>query len=120
MPSLLYGDRSEDKLKAVLDAMLHFAKQHVAVLGLHGGSRDSRSLARFGGVPLYECGDERSGGGQKLDCVLTELAGLVLSISSTPHAAPAVSTGTLTSETIWCCLNRSEMMKSCCSSMFLM
>ena len=74
MPSLLNGDRSEDELKAVLDAMLHFTKQHVAVLRLHGGSRDSRSLARFRGVALHECRDERGGGGEKLDRVLTEIA----------------------------------------------
>jgi hypothetical protein len=49
--------------------MLHFTKKHVAVLCLHGGSRDSRSLARFRGVALHECGDERGGGGQKLDRV---------------------------------------------------
>jgi hypothetical protein len=55
-------------------AGINFTKQHVAVLRLHGGSRDPRSLARFGGVALYECGDERGGGGQKLDCVLTEIA----------------------------------------------
>ena len=62
------------ELKAVLDPMLHFTKQHVAVLRLHGGSRGSRSLARFRCVALHECGDERCGGGQKLDRVLTEIA----------------------------------------------
>src|SRR6478735_3439071 len=76
MPSLLNVDRSEDELKAVLDAMLHFTKQHVAVLRLHGRSRHSRSLARFRGKTLDECGDERGGGGQKLDRVLTEIPGL--------------------------------------------
>ena len=54
--------------------MLHFTKQHVAVLRLHGGSRNSRCLAGFRGVALYECGDECGGGRQKLDRVLTEIA----------------------------------------------
>jgi hypothetical protein len=54
--------------------MLHFTQQHVPVLRLHGGSRDSRSLARFRDVALHECRDERGGGGEKLDRVLTEIA----------------------------------------------
>ena len=100
MPSLLNGDRSENQLKAVLDPMLHFTQQHVPVLRLHGGSRDSRSLARFRGVALHECRDERGGGGENSIVSWLKSRGLVLSISSTPHAAPAISTGTLTSETI--------------------
>ena len=54
--------------------MLHFTKQHVAILRLHGGGRQSRRLARFAAVALQECADQRGGGGEKLDRVLTKIA----------------------------------------------
>ena len=93
MPSLLEGDGSEDQLKAVFDAMLRFTKQRMARSCASTAAPHARSLARFGGVALYECGDERGGGGQGLDRVLTEIARPCAVDIQHAQAAPAVSTG---------------------------
>jgi hypothetical protein len=43
--SLLKGDRSQDDLEAVFDAMLHFTKEHVPALRLHSGGCQPCRLA---------------------------------------------------------------------------
>jgi hypothetical protein len=43
--SLLNGDRSQDDLEAVFNAMLHFTKEHVPALRLHSGGCQPCRLA---------------------------------------------------------------------------
>src|SRR5689334_15441068 len=72
--SLLKGDRSQDDLEAIFDAMLHFAKEHVPALRLHSGGCHPCRLAEFTAVALEERADQCGGSGGKLDRVLTEIA----------------------------------------------
>jgi hypothetical protein len=54
--------------------MLHLTKHHVAILRLHGGSSQPRSLARFVTLSLHESANKRAGRGEELNRILSEIA----------------------------------------------
>src|SRR3982074_1874198 len=74
--ALLDSDRTQDQLKIILHAMLHFAKADIAVLCFSsGGGSQPHRLIWFGGEVSHKDTDHRADRSEKLRRILAEVSG---------------------------------------------